>query len=339
MKKIKDFERYRRNQTRAARRSDLTRSRRAKSVANAAHGGSFRGGEQSSFMTRQTRVIVPKIFSLIENPENTLSFFERFDAACKDPYRVFIDSDQVERVTIEALLLLLAKIQGKKHRCAGIGGEEPKNEEVKKVFAQSGFYDFFATKPHGYHQQNTTGRLLKRRDGKRVREGVCADLVHYTTKKVFGIRKKNGGLYRTLIECMANTRDHARLDGTAIEPWWVAVYFDERTGIAHFAFLDTGVGIFKSARMQSFLTHLGRFVGIISNVDLLNDVLDANLGSRTNLPYRGKGLPSVKRALMRSQIRNLKLLTNDALLDASSREGKTLQRSFKGTCLTWDIHP
>lgn len=337
MKKIQDFERYWRNQRRSSRRAAASRKRRQTDASGAAH-GSFRIAKASGFMPRQKRVVVPHVFSLMDNAEETLTFFEQFEAACEDSDRVFIDSDKVEKVTIEALLLLLAKIQGKKQECASVGGQEPRNEDVRKVFAQSGFYDFFTHKPFGYHQKNTTG-LLKRRDGKRVKEGVCADLVHYTTKKVHGARRKNGGLYRTLIECMANTRDHARLDGTEVEPWWVAVYYDEKTGVGHFAFLDTGIGIFKSARMQSFLTHLGRFMGITNRVDLLNDVLDANLGSRTNLAYRGKGLPSIKRALKRGQIKNLKVLTNDAVLDATTRHGKILQRSFNGTCLTWDIHP
>lgn len=334
MKKITDFERYRRNQERARRRNERQRHRHR---GRGSFSGVLRKSQFVALEGEATRLIAPRIFSLMQNPEDSLEFFDNFERACRDSPRIIIDTSRVEIVTVEALLLLLANIKRSSQRCGRIGGNEPTNAKVRKIFAQSGFYDFFAKQPRAYQKQHNTG-LLKRREGKRVRESVCAELVHYTSIQLFGTKRKNGGLYRALIECMANTRDHAKIGVSDPEAWWVTVFYDDETHIAHFAFLDTGVGIFKSARLQGFLKQLGRFFNVVTRPDVLVDILDANLGSRTNLPYRGKGLPSIRRALDRKQIRNLKILTNDALLDATSRKGITLDHSFRGTCLTWEIH-
>lgn len=331
MKKITYFARYRRNQLRAARRSQKQRAR-------------FRTGTVGASLhtaPRKTKVInlqAPPVFSLVENPDETINFFSRLHAAGNKPCRIFVDLGPVQQLTIDALLLLLSKVQrGALARCISVGGNEPKDPKVRDMFAHSGFYDYVSsTRPVKRHSSGAG--ILKKHVGKRVREDVSAELVHYATQCLHGTVKKNGGLYRALIECMANTKDHARIGAATNEAWWVSAYHDSAAGVVYFAFLDNGVGIFRSAKMQSVLKFMGKFVGLVTHADILNDILDAQLPSRTGLPYRGKGLPAIKRTLGRQDIRNLRIITNDAFLDATTRKGKELKHPFRGTCLTWEIH-
>lgn len=328
LKKIRDFERYWRNQQRAARRRQNERHR--------PQGGSIGIARPLPRNLKTTKVAAPTLFSLIENPEVTLDFFARLVVAGNKPCRIFIDLEHVEKITIETVLLLLSQLKrGHLRKCAGVSGNEPTNQKVREMFVESGFYSFVTNKPANYRAPQG---MLKKHEGKRVREDVAAELIHYATRKLFGVVRKNGGLYRALIECMANTKDHARIGREAHEAWWVSAYYDADTKIVHFAFLDNGVGIFKSQRMLSILQLLGQFAGLSNHADILMDVLEAKLPSRTGLPYRGKGLPAINRSLLRSDIRNLKIVTNTAFLDAATRKGVELKYPFKGTCLTWEIH-
>ena len=267
-----------------------------------------------------------------------MSFFTRIELAFRHPDPIFIDLEGVEKLTIEAVLLLVSRIQLRElRRCIGVRGNEPKDERLRALFAQSGFYRFVTGPPSGYQKEKDLG-ILRKHEGKQVREDLCAEMVHYATGKVLGVTKKNGGLYRTLIECMANTRDHAAVNNKGRESWWLSVYYDSDSRVASFAFLDNGVGVFKSVKMQTFLRQWGHFFGILSHVDILNELMEAKLGSRTGLSYRGKGLPSIRRVLQRQQIKNLRIVTNRAYLDVGSRTGKALRQSFRGTCLTWELH-
>lgn len=331
MKRIRDIDRYQRNQSRAERRSLKRRTRPLR--------GAFSGRlKLRRGRIKEIKIAAPAVFSLVDNTDETMVFFSKLELyGSKKEVTVYIDLMHVSQMTIDAVLLLISKIK-KLSKCVNIGGNEPRDEKVRRVLTQSGFYSHVSVKPAGYHSEENKG-ILSKHTGKRVREDICSQIIHFATRKVYGAVQKNGGLYRALIECMANTRDHARIGLTDTEAWWVAVYFDEDSKIAQFVFLDNGVGIFKSARLRSALQHLAKHFNILSHNDILIDLLDNNLGSRTGLPYRGKGLPAIKRALERGQIRNLKIVTNGTRLDVSARKAKTLQKSFRGTCLTWEIHP
>ena len=273
----------------------------------------------------------------MENTEPTLEFFSRLRIAGKKPCRIFVNLEPVTKITADALLLLLSMMKhGPLKRCVAVGGNEPKDPKVREMFAQSGFYENISNRPEGYKRSENSG-IMKKHQGKRVQQSTCMELGRYAANRLFGSPRKNGGLYRCLIELMANTKDHAHPGGDTTEAWLVTAYFDAEAKTVHFAFLDNGVGIFKSTRMQGALRLMGRFTGLVKSHEILMDILEAKLASRTGLPYRGKGLPAIYRALGRGDIHNLKIVTNDAYLDAASRTGKQLKEPFRGTCLTWEI--
>lgn len=335
MRRINDFDRYRRAQIRAAKRSQKRRiliSKRRRTRGHFPHVNiPFVPG-----LPRGTKLIVPSTFSLVDSPEATIEFFEKIGLAALTGERVILDFRDVKRITVDALLWLLAEMQSDELKRCGVAGNEPNDPEVAKFLLQSGFFSHIAQKPKSYRAEDCG--LLKKREGKRVRENVCAELVHYSTEKLYGSRRKNGGLYRALIECMANTRDHASRDRSRTERWWVSANFDQKTGIVNVAFLDTGVGIFKSLRMEDTLKLIGKFLGIRKHHDILRDMLNGELESRTGLSYRGKGFPALKTAQDRKQLHNLRVITNKAYLDSTTGKGRVLNREFKGTCLTWEIH-
>lgn len=338
MKKIRDKSCYSRNQRRANKRSkDAKRRMKRNGSAGASHGKPrpIIAPEDSS---KVVTVVAPNVLSLAQNPEETINFINKIIAADVPKCRINLDLNSVEEVTLDAILLLVSKIKSRGfQRCSSIGGKEPKNQQVKEFLARSGFYSHFEKKPVSYKEQDNNG-YLKRREGKKVREDVAQELIHYANQKLFNeLHRSNKGVYRVLIECMANTRDHASLNNKEQESWWLAVYHDKEKRKVYFAFLDNGVGLFNSDRLQGFIKSFASMMGVYNRISLLREMLDGKVASTTGIPYRGKGMPAIYTAMQRGFFTNLKIVSNNVVFDAASRDGRLISQEFKGTSYTWEV--
>lgn len=336
MKKITNKLRYKAKQRRAKHRGDKQRLRRSKRKGTYGGVSTFTPALPSKFPV--ITVSAPSILSLAQNPEGTIRFIQDIVEADKPRHDIMLDLDTVEVVTLDAVILLVSQIKGRViNKCRRIGGHEPKNEVVKEFLRRSGFYSHFSSKPESYNTNNNNG-YLKKREGKKVREDVAQELIHYANNKLYGEpHRPNKGIYRVLIECMANTRDHASIGQKEQENWWLAVYHSKEDNKVYFAFLDNGVGLFESTRLEGFLKSVGSIIGVYNRVDLLRDIIDGKVSSRTGLSYRGKGLPAIYTAMQRGFFSKLKIISNNVVLDAESREGRLFQPQFRGTCYTWEV--
>jgi len=70
---------------------------------------------------------------------------------------------------------------------------------------------------------------------------------------------------------------------------------------------------------------------------LLKDMLSGEVESRTGLPYRGKGLPSMNQDLIRGGIRNLIIISNDVKAEVEKQNFEVLPRPFRGTLIYWEV--
>ena len=143
-------------------------------------------------------------------------------------------------------------------------------------------------------------------------------------------------LYRPLIECMANTRKHAWRDG--YESWWLSVYHIPNTKTTAFAFFDTGIGIFKSAKIE-ILAKFAIRLGLKKNSDVLKQILEGKITSSTGLPYRGKGLPKIFSDYKLQSLKKLHIAANDTFADFDDGAFIDLQDELHGTFLYWEISP
>ena len=67
-------------------------------------------------------------------------------------------------------------------------------------------------------------------------------------------------------------------------------------------------------------------------------ILDGDLHkTATGQSYRGKGLPGIKTALIRNQISNLYIITNDAYANVCNNEYQKLSHAFDGTFVYWEL--
>lgn len=214
-----------------------------------------------------------------------------------------------------------------------IRGNVPDDPKLASVFAHSGFYDHVRTKEA---PPRKGAGAIRRRQSQIVDGKIARDLITFATERLYGSRRKLGPVYRTLLECMSNTIDHASGTSKSREMWWTAIFCNAGGRKASFAFVDTGVGIFESARMSP-IKRIMLALGITDNRDILKDILEGRVESRTRIPFRGKGLPSIHRALRRGLLSGLVIVTNDVYADFELDDFRILRNPFKGTFLYWEV--
>ena len=140
------------------------------------------------------------------------------------------------------------------------------------------------------------------------------------------------------MESMANTCYHAKPKSIGEETWWLTVYHNREDDHVSFAFIDLGVGIFKSSKMSDFITQASTLFGLNDNRDILKEIISGRKLSRTRIPFRGKGLPTIYKGLERNYYSNLRIISNDVSADLSKGEYLKLKTEFKGTFLYWELN-
>jgi hypothetical protein len=278
---------------------------------------------------------LPKNFSFIENPDEVLAFFHNLKRYLKDQIPVTLDFQNVEKITPDVITLLLAKISNPRFlNNTRVYGNRPLNPDLDTLLFESGFYKIV-----GIDKTKPTNGMLDTMKSKIVDPQVALEARKLTSEKTFNCDKRLHPLYRTLIECMANTKKHASGKQTGIkETWWLAVYNDPATKITSFSFCDTGVGIFKSTKMQTF-TKFALAIGLKKNSDILMKILEGRVESSTGLHYRGKGLPKIYSDYKNKALSRLFIVANDVFADFDSGTFIELKNPLNGTFLYWEILP
>jgi len=216
----------------------------------------------------------------------------------------------------------------------------PRDNEANRHLKKCGFYNLIggvdpSTIPH-------TGRIVFRQYDK-VDPSIASELADFAAREFFPdcadepwFRKKRGGVYRTLVECMSNTIGHASEKEGLKERWWAAVNYDENRDLAVFSFVDHGVGILKSGNVQWYRKVADK-LHLTSN-PIMRDIMHGKMPSRTGKEERGEGLPSMRiDCQKRGLIDDLVIIANDVRANVARDEYINLETPFRGTFTTWTL--
>src|ERR1700731_3653356 len=275
---------------------------------------------------------VPQTFSMIENPVETIAFFRMFrDITRKSNLR--LDMQEVSRITIDAITALVAEIVAL-GQSRLVNGTYPKENGCRDFLMQSGFHDY--VKPTQVVPPGKKGKIAKRKS-KLVESVTAKELIRLGSEAAYGTARRCYAGYAALVECMSNTHNHAtgRTATQGTETWYSTVYGDKDRDRICFAFLDTGVGIFRSVK-YGFIRRLYRLVKWQDDRQILKDILHGEVESRTGLPFRGKGLPSIYRDLKAGRIKSLVIVANDVYANVATDDYRILDTRYPGTLLYWE---
>lgn len=286
---------------------------------------------------------MPEKFSIINNPDETIkSFNNLFSFISRKRHsimKVFIDLSIIEFLTIDAIMFLLAIINNLKQQYKinlNFEGNSPKELESKKIFDESGFYN--------YVRYLGKDELDKNDDNIQIVSGVKCDnelakRISDFVKKKINIEIKNlHFLYVMLIELMNNTNKHAYLERESLlnSKWFCYVRYIDNKTIA-FSFLDTGAGIPTTIK-RNFIEKIVS-LGLSQDNILLKSALKGEFRSQTLQGYRGKGIPKIREYAANGLIVNLQIITNRANVKVmnDSYIDMLLNEKFMGTLYYWEI--
>lgn len=288
-------------------------------------------GQANFNQLKQTVLSPPADFSFLDNTERTLEFIQSLEACMKRRVRILVDLTKVTNLTNDTIALLLAVIHNPHidRRCTEVRGNYPQDAKLRKILEESGIFKDA--------KGGTKNFILTRRE-KNADGEIAQEVIDKATQALFGSKGRCPGIYRALMEAMANTCFHAKPDRKAYETWWLSVCHNRETETISFAFIDMGVGIFKSRKMRIFTEKVRSFIGIVDNKDLLRDILEGKVMSSTKLPYRGKGLPAIYQGVKRNYYSHLRIISNDVKANPENNKYESLKSEFNGTFLYWEFN-
>ncbi len=284
--------------------------------------------ERKKFITKAA----PANFSFIQNTEQVLNFLDELRTLFDNRKNVLIDLRNITTLTNDTIVLLSAFVNNSSIlNGVEIRGNYPDDSRLRKIFIESGVFG------NASDQKGRKNYILTRKN-KKAEGGIAAELIKRASKEVFGEEGRCPGVYKALMECMANTCYHAKPKQIAKETWWLTVYHEPNSNHVCFAFIDLGVGIFKSSKMNDFKAKAASMLGLSDNIDILKEILSGRKLSSTKIPYRGKGLPIIYKGLERNYYSNLKLISNDVKADLAKNQFSKIKNEFSGTFLYFELN-
>lgn len=335
MKKFYSQAKYKRQSVRE-RNKFLRKGNRKKKYLYSSHPNPTQNKNRSLPSNKHYRIKVPDVFSMTKNPIEMVDFLNRLRIAFINKPGVYVDLSKTKQITADAVTVLVSHLRdGRINLGKPYLGNNPEDLKLKHQFAESGFYKYVRSNELNYSEK---GNIIARHQYK-VDDEIAKKLIDFGTEKLFGHYVKQGGTYNVLTELMNNTRDHATGKGKKEykEKWWASAHYDAEEKKITFTFMDNGVGIFNS-RELSARNYVFKLLGLSTNIDLLKKMLNRELPSSTEFPYRGRGIPSINANLKRQQIKNLVIISNDVFANVDTDNFFILKNPLNGTFFSWEIH-
>jgi len=279
----------------------------------------------------------PNNFSFIKNTNEVLKYFIDAEKLFKKKHKLNLNIDDIDDLTPDAISLLVASINDRDfHHNSGYKGDAPKKPELKKIFRESGFYNFVKSK--GFSRSGM-GCLLHKEMHTKVMPILAKKAALLGIQHTFGNDKPYEPLYDILIECMSNTNNHASSKRNEKCNWWLYVYNDPHSNNTSYSFLDLGVGIFDSVIVQNYLKNIFKGTMFYRNINVVDDLISGIIKSSAeeDNEIRGKGIPQIVEYSKLPVFKNFLIITNDVKIDLKTSHREQLDHNFSGTLLYWEI--
>ncbi len=287
----------------------------------------------------------PDNFSCINNTNEVLNYFSEAKRIYYKKQNVNFDISNVSQLTPDTIALLVASIKSPSFTSTGNSkGNEPKKEDFKKLFSESGFYEH-VTQATGF-KKSQPGNLLHKEVSQKVAPDIAKNACITGLQHVFqestpssSLCDIHSSLYEILLECMANTHNHANLSKQGECRWWLYVYNNPKTNSTLYTFIDLGVGIFKSAHTKNYIKKIFKKTGLYQNIKLVDDLLAGKIHSRIekDRELRGKGIPQIVKHSKNSWFKSFYIITNNVKIDLTNGINEPLEHDFEGTLLHWEL--
>lgn len=282
-----------------------------------------------------------KVFTLFDKPENLINIINRLDKYRSNKQKsknIEIDLAKIEEIDIGAISVFLAKINElSKIQKLKIWGTTPTNPDCKKVFYESGFLDYMvdlAGKKFSHQGENFIVNVgSEKTRNERVGKTIEKTILHLTGKEDI-----YPPVYSIVQEICSNSVEWANPSESENINWFLGVSYDSDTvnPSATFIMTDVGFGIISTLNRR-----FGKIIEsfkFTKDTEVLQRAFDRKYGSKSGEANRNKGLPLIQDRFNKNYIKDLKVITNNVLLDFENPElNKVLDCNLPGTFYCWKI--
>jgi hypothetical protein len=287
-----------------------------------------------------TTIEVPSNMSFIDSPEDMIFFFNYTEKCAHEHDRLFFDFSKVTKMTSDAIVVFVAHMDRIKRSGVTSTGNLPEDPSLQLKLHDSGFFRYVRLRGSETPQSINSVAISNLQTD--LDKATVLDVAKWAITNCFGedrIRDEalSNAVGQTITECMYNTVDHANLHKRKIQPWAVNAHFDSTTGRVCVSFVDLGLGILKTIR-PALRQQIFRNLRILSHGDLLWQVFQQKVSSRTQQDMRGLGLPSIRQHFEAGYIKKVIAITNGGYVDFENGN-RNLTRHFNGTLIYWELWP
>ncbi len=286
----------------------------------------------------------PKEFSILNNPEETISFFNNILNVIKNIpstrnsntiHILKIDMSEIESITGDALMYLLTVMKNtkrQKDKRIFWNGNFPKDEKIKRFLKQSGFLNYMRTaKQNLIHSDEN----IEIQSGKLMQGDIAKYICDYTNIKLNTNKVYSKFLYRILTELMTNTKDHAYNNNSKFDYYWY-IFVENAEDKIRYTFMDNGIGI-PTTVLRKFREKIIEILHLDREYKYIESALNGDFRTETRVEHRGTGLPDIYNFSKNNNIRNLTIISNSAYYSTDKRS-YDLNTKLEGTIFYWEIN-
>ena len=295
---------------------------------------------------------VPTIFSVAENPEETIKFLNSIIQTIENirnmvkqkncnlsKYFLKIDMKEVKKITGDALMYLMTLIKntkGNEQIPISWIGEFPEDKEIKQFLEAAGYIDYINTQKINLIKTNEkiqirTGKSYVYADNKDIRKEV----VDFSIEKLKSTRKELLFLFNILTEIITNIEHAYNISGEwMFDPSWYIIVENYSDKIKY-TFVDNGLGIPTTVKKKVY-EEFKKFFNMDTEYKYIKTALDGSYKrTQTEKRERSTGLPDVYEKLKNKKICDLIIISNSAY--CCEKNPRDIKENLIGTIICWEI--
>ena len=281
----------------------------------------------------------PVDFRFLVNTKECAVFFKRIRKAGASGIRHYrINMENVQHIDFASTMMLSAIGEELLNNGCALGGNSPKRPECERYLKESGFFNKLFDQNGRRFASSTDSEFItvERGQYKLTSQHYRAfrELVRHVKQHLLG-QTTNTRMHNTIIkEICANSVEWSEADKSQ---WTLGAKFESDKVII--VALDLGKGILEKLFID-YWEHIKNLISFKTDANILFGAFEQKYGSTALESNRKRGLPCVKAAMDDGYIKDLKVVTNNSIIDFLSGENKMFAKhrgTFNGTLYSWRI--
>ena len=205
-----------------------------------------------------------------------------------------------------------------------VRGSVPIDTEARDFMVNSGF---FAMVRSSRKIHPTDDHFFTLSGNNQTNQDAIANEIRNIMQYLIGESVSYQPLYNTLGEIAGNSVEHANKDNL-YKNWFMSVHYEESKAIIMMA--DIGKGILGTLNLL-LRQRVYNLINWNKPQETLKKLFEGEYQSCTREPNRNNGLPEMMELVNKNYIKNVVVVTNDAVLDFKGNSSCRLNISFPGT--------